>query len=407
MKKILELFRGEKNFLLGVFCFALLVRLSYALPLPPGRLSPDAVDWMESAWKLSQGGGLGAVWRAPGFIFFLSLIFSVFGKSVLAVRIAQALLGALTCVLTYKTGKRLFSEGTGRLAAVLLSFYPYSVAYTGDLLSETFLTFMIAASVFLTVKAAQEPGWKNAAAAGVVFGLTALTKSTVLPFFAFACAWLWWNTGRFRLALAAGLCAAAAILPWSLRNYVHYDKGYVTPVSSPWFQLYGSSCDTAFWSEVGGERDTPQNEEMTAPAIPADWEYLLTLPLPERDRICKEKALTWMRGNPDKMLALFWLRIKHFWRLYPMMAYPWQKYAAMATSGLYIPLAFIGFLLSLGRFRQTSLLAGLFILYTAVHMFFVVVLRYRVPIDPYIIILAAFAVTSAAARLRGAGGKHV
>jgi 4-amino-4-deoxy-L-arabinose transferase-like glycosyltransferase len=407
MKKILELFRSERNFLIAVFGFSLLVRLAYALPLPPDRLSPDAMDWMESAWQLSQGAGLGAVWRAPGFIFFLSLIFSVFGKSVLAVRIAQALLGALTCVLTYKTGKRLFSENTGRLAAVLLSFYPYSVAYTGDLLSETFLTFMIAASVFLAVKAAQEPGWKNAAAAGVLFGLTALTKSTVLPFFAFACAWLWWNTRSFKIALVAGLSAAGAILPWSLRNYVHYDKDYVMPVSTPWPQLYGSSCDTAFWSEMGGERDTPQNEEMAAPAIPPDWEYLQTLPLPERDRICKEKALTWMRENPDKLLALFYLRVRHFWRLYPMMAYPWQKYAAMATSGVYIPLAFIGFLLSLRRFRQTSLFAGLFVLYTAVHMFFVVVLRYRVPIDPYIIILAAFAVTSAAAWLRGAGGKHV
>lgn len=392
--KLTDLFTGERRFAAAVFVFALAVRLAYALPLPLDKLSPDAGSWMTPAWSVAQGAGFGETVRPPGYVLFLAGIFAVFGKSVTAARAAHALLGAITCLFIYFTGRRMFSEWTGRLAALMLAFYPYSVAYSGDVLSETFLTFMLAASVLLTVRAAQEPGWKKAAAAGAVFGLTALTKSTILPFFLLACLWLWWNTGKLRTGLIAGLAALAVILPWSYRNYAFYDKGYALPVNTPWLMLYGSSCDTAFWSETMGELDAPQSDALTENAIPKDWRYLMSLPAPERERISKQKALAWISENPDKFLALCWLRFKHFWRLYPMMAYPWQKYAAMATSGVYIPLALVGFLLSLRRFRTTVLLAALFASYTAVHLFFVVVLRYRVPMDPYLMILAAYALTA-------------
>ncbi|MDD5208703.1 MAG: glycosyltransferase family 39 protein [Elusimicrobiales bacterium] len=403
--KLGELIKSEKNFLVSVFCFSLLIRLAYALPLPADKLSPDAAGWIDIGWGLAQGAGFGGSWRPPGFGFFLAFIFSVFGKSILAVRAAQALLGAFTCVLVYKTGKRLFSENTGRIAAALMSFYPYFLAYTGDVISETFLMFMIVSSVFYTVKTSQEPGWKNIVITGVLFGFTGLTKSTTLPFFLLSCAWLWWNTKSFRTGFLVGLCTLAAIMPWSLRNYFHYDKSYVMPVNTPWCQLYGSSCDTAFWSEMMGELDTPQSDKMTEPAIPKDWLELKTLPLPERDKICKKKAFDWISANPDKFYSLCWLRFKHFWRLYPMMAYPWQKYAAMATSGLYIPLAFAGFLLSIKQFKKTSLLMALFASYTLVHLFFVVVMRYRVPIDPFLILMAAYTLNALLEKLRPSQGE--
>ncbi|MDD2804843.1 MAG: glycosyltransferase family 39 protein [Elusimicrobiales bacterium] len=398
--KLRAFFGGETGFAAAVFLFALVLRLAYSLPLPPDKLSQDAFGWMDIGWDIARGLGVGNSWRPPGYSYFLAFLFVIFGKSVLAIRAAQALLGAFTCVLLYKTGKRLFSENAGRLAAVMLSFYPYAIAYSGDALSETFLMFMIVVSVFFTVKTSQEPGWKNILATGVLYGLTGLTKSTTLPFFVLACAWLWWNTRSFRVGLLVGLCTLGAILPWSLRNYFHFDKSYVMPVNTPWCHLYGSSCDTAFWSETMGELSTPQSIEQTEPAIPEDWRYLMTLPLPERDKICKQKAKAWISENPDKLLALCWLRFKHFWRLYPMMAYPWQKYAAMATSGLYLPLAFFGLLLSWRQFKKTSLLVALFGSYTLVHLFFVVVLRYRVPIDPFLMLLAAYAVTAVWERLR-------
>ncbi|MCX5786814.1 MAG: glycosyltransferase family 39 protein [Elusimicrobia bacterium] len=380
---------SEKNFLYALFGFSLLIRLAYVLPLPAGKLSPDAYDWINGGWSIAHGTGFGGSWRPPGYAFFLAAIFFIFGKSVVAARVMQALLGALTCLLTYRTGKKIFTENTGRIAGALAGFYPYFIAYTGDLLSETFLTFMLAAAIYQIVKTAEAPYWKNLALTGILIGLTGLTKSVVLPFFALACAWLWWQTGKFRTAFLAGVFTLLTIAPWTLRNYFHYDKSYVMPVSTPWFSLYGSSCDEALLNETTGDILKGPGVERIDQFLPPDWEYAAALPLPERDKYCKEKALGWIKNNPRKFTWLLYRRSLHFWRLYPVIAYGREKAAAMATSGLYIPLAVIGFFLSLPAFKRTSLLLALFLSYTLVNIFFATMIRYRVPIDPFVIMFAA------------------
>ncbi|MDO8805320.1 MAG: glycosyltransferase family 39 protein [Elusimicrobiota bacterium] len=401
MKNILS---EEKYFLPALFSAALALRLAYVLRSGQQNLSPDAYVWMETAWSIASGNGFGGSWRPPGFAFFLAGIFSLTGKSVLAVQLTQCLLGSFTVVFTAVTAKRIFGRATGLLSGALVCFYPYLLAYTRDPISETFLTFMLSAAILRIVIAAQRPSARNYAFAGVLMGLTGLTKSTTLPFFLLACGWLWWQTGKFRSGLIAGLFVLLSIAPWTFRNSIFYGGSYVMPVSTPWQSFYGASCDEALWQETAGAFDRPMDSKMTEPAIPKDWEQLRSLPVPERDRLCREKALAWIKANPDKFYYLLHRRFMHFWRLYPMMAYKWQKYAAMATSGLYIPLAAVGFFLSYRRFKDTSLFAALFASYTLVHIFFVTTLRYRVPLDPYLIILAASAIVAGIERLKPANG---
>lgn len=399
MKNILP---KEKYALPALFFAALALRLAYVLYSGQENLSPDSYSWMEISASIVDGNGFGGSWRPPGFAFFMAGIFLLAGKSVLAVQVANSLLGALTVVFTALIGTRLFSRAVGLLSGALVSFYPYLLAYTRDPISETFLTFMLSAAILRIVIAAQRPSARNYVLAGALIGLTGLTKSTTLPFFLLSCGWLWWQTGKFRSGLITGLCVVLTIAPWTLRNSFFYGKSYVMPVSTPWQPIYGANCDEALWHETAGSFDRPMDPKMTEPALPKDWDYLRSLPIPERDRICKEKALAWIKANPDKFYYLLHRRFLHFWRLYPMMAYKWQKYAAMATSGLYIPLAFLGFLLAYREFRKTSLFAALFASYTLVHIFFVTTMRYRVPIDPYLIILAAYAAVTCFEKLRAA-----
>ncbi len=398
MKKLSVWFDSEKNFLLAWLGLALLLRLAYIMKIGFSGLSMDALDWMDTAWSVASGRGFGGSWRPPGYVFYLAGIFSIFGKSVIAVKLFNAVLGAATVLLAYLTAKTLFNLRTARITAVLISFYPYFIAYAGDALSETFITFMLAAAICLLARTSVKPSWGNIAATGIVIGLAGLTKSTTLPFFILACAWLWWRTGKFRVGFMVGVFTLLTITPWTLRNYFHYDKSYIMPVSTPWFTLYGSSCDEAVWVESLEERDTPLKENLSQ-AIPKDWAYISALPLPERDKYCKEKALAWLKANPKKFRNLVYKRFLHFWRLYPAMAWPWQKHVAMATSGIYIPLCVIGMMVSWRKFRDTSLLMALLSSYTAVHLFFVVTLRYRVPIDTFVIMAAALALDAGMARI--------
>ena len=400
MKRLAAWLDDERRYLAAVIGFGLLLRVALVLRTGAGGLSPDAGDWMHVALSVATGGGFGGTWRPPGYAAFLAAVFFVFGKSVLAAKLANAALGAATLFVVYRAALSLFDRATARIAVAMMSFYPYLLAYSADVLSETLLTFLLAASVLALVRAAEKPDLKRLALAGFVCGLTALTKSVVLPFFLLAGAWLWARTGRLRAPLLVALAGALTIAPWSLRNYFHYDKSYVMPVNTPWFSLYGSTCDEALADASKGEITKGPGVPEYDQFLPPDWEAVGALPLPERDKYCKEKVKSWIAANPRKYASLLWLRLKHFWRLYPIIAYGWQKAAAMATSGLYIPLALIGVFLARPFLGRVSLLLALFAAHTLVHLFFAVTLRYRVPIDPYVMMFAAFALAEGSRRLR-------
>ena len=400
MKALAAWFHDERRFLAAVIGFGLLLRLALVLKTGAGGLSPDSGDWMRIAMSVASGDGFGGTWRPPGYAAFLAAIFFVFGKSVIAAKLANVALGGATMYLAYRIALALFDRTTARVTLVMTSFYPYLLAYTADVLSETLLTFMIAASVLALVMAAEKPIMRRLAPAGLICGLTALTKSVVLPFFLLAGVWLWVRTRRISAPLLVALFGALTLAPWSLRNYFHYDSSYVMPVNTPWYSLYGSTCDEALADASKGEITKGAGVPEYNQFLPADWEAVGAMPIPERDKYCKKKVKAWISANPGKYARLLALRLKHFWRLYPIIAYGWQKAAAMATSGIYIPLALVGIFLARPFIGRASLLLALFAAHTLVHLFFAVTLRYRVPIDPYVMMFAAFAMTEGARRLR-------
>jgi hypothetical protein len=391
--------KSEYGFLLGLFSLAFVIRLLYLLPLSPNNISPDAFDWMNTGLNVAAGKGIGDSWRPPGYSAVLGAVFFIFGKSVLWARVANAVFSSLTCVILYFTGKKVFNTVVGGLAALMASCYPYYIAYSGDLLSEIFLTFMISLSVLAAYRCKEKPSFWNCVLTGVVFGLTALTKSVILPFFLLACAWLWWNTKQLKSGLLVGVFMLLTISGWTLRNHFYYKD--IIPVSTPWLSFGGSNCDEAFALETSGELDTPMPFSLAKQAIPKWYEDANKLPPAERDRELRERGLGWIRNNPGKFSFLVYKRTLHFWRLYPMMAYKWQKLAAKLTSGIYIPLCFLGIALSYRRFRDTSLLIALFASYTAVYVCFAVTLRYRVPIDTFIMLFASYFIYAVYMKLAG------
>lgn len=158
--------KSEKYFLIFLFLFALCIRLAYVLPLSPSQLSTDTGEWIGIGESIASGHGVGDAWRPPGYPAVLAGIFVVFGKSVVAVRIFNSIIGALTCLIIFFIGKKLFNSQVGKIAGVLLSFYPYLINYTGDLLSETFFTFILSLSILTIFIAKEKPCVLNFVACG-------------------------------------------------------------------------------------------------------------------------------------------------------------------------------------------------------------------------------------------------
>ena len=70
-------------------------------------------------------------WSDQGYTLWLTLIYTIFGPSLLTPRLLKALMSAYLCIVVYKLGTRTFGERTGRLAAVMMVFTPILVQSCG------------------------------------------------------------------------------------------------------------------------------------------------------------------------------------------------------------------------------------------------------------------------------------
>ena len=77
-----------------------------------------------------------------GYPIYLSIIYWVFGDSILIARIIKAALSAWTSVLIYKTTSRNFGESTGRMAGIFCMLMPNLIYYCSFQLKEVEMVFL-------------------------------------------------------------------------------------------------------------------------------------------------------------------------------------------------------------------------------------------------------------------------
>lgn len=78
-----------------------------------------------------------------GYPFYLSILYYIFGDSVLPTRIINSILGAIVCVLIYKLARRNFGDKTARIASILTMLLPNLIYYTALHLKETTMIFLL------------------------------------------------------------------------------------------------------------------------------------------------------------------------------------------------------------------------------------------------------------------------
>ena len=177
-------------------------------------------------------------WSPGAPFFYASIYYATGGVHPGAVRLAVALLGALTIVLVFLLGRRLAGSLAGLVGAALFAIYPVTIFFTGKLMSEPLATLTLAGAV-LSFFWAGDRGrhWAAWAVPGVLLGLTAFARPEYLAFVAvFAPLALirgWRNDGWKRGLVAGGVLALAfalPIVPWTL--HVSSNVGRFVPIST-------------------------------------------------------------------------------------------------------------------------------------------------------------------------------
>lgn len=77
-----------------------------------------------------------------GYILWLTLLYTLFGRSWLVPRLFKGLMSAYMCILIGKLGERTFGERTGRLAAVMCVFMPILIQMCGLHTKEAEMIFL-------------------------------------------------------------------------------------------------------------------------------------------------------------------------------------------------------------------------------------------------------------------------
>ena len=193
--------------------------MKIALAVHFGDLPPhyDETEFLAYGNAIASEGSAPNLWRAPGYQTLVAIGLSVAGGRPVGVRILQVLLSVAACLLVYRIARRRGGERAGFWAGTFVCFYPSHVAFSHLLWSETLYGFLLLAAVDRLLAADRTGRLRPAILAGVLFGLTALTRSLGLALLAVSALWLWRFRGD-RLAAAAALVGAAVlvVLPWSI-----------------------------------------------------------------------------------------------------------------------------------------------------------------------------------------------
>ncbi|MGB3947095.1 MAG: glycosyltransferase family 39 protein [Bacteroidia bacterium] len=124
----------------------------------------DALDYDESAQRTAESILNGtftfvgflidikAQFDDSGYVMFLSLIYIVFNKSIIVVRLIQAIISAATVVLIYKVSKDIFDEKTAKLSAILTASFHPLLLFSALHLKETLMSYFILLFIYQCIK---------------------------------------------------------------------------------------------------------------------------------------------------------------------------------------------------------------------------------------------------------------
>ena len=240
-----------------IVCVALLHAAAYIV-----HQRPDwAISWTDQSGYIQLGTALATTGqftrapqsatyvpesiRTPGYPAFLAAVYLVFGVgNQMAVVIVQAFAFAAICVVVFLIGRRVLNVRTGLIAAWLTAAFS-PLPYFGALaMTELWTTFLLTLTVVVTFRARESTAAWLAAAAGLLAGLTALTRPVfvLLPFALFGSAMLldrFRNSRRWLLAIAVALLTLA---PWFTYNYIHFQRFTMSPANG-----FGRAVWEASW----------------------------------------------------------------------------------------------------------------------------------------------------------------
>lgn len=385
-----------------LFGLALLIRLAFLwqardYPLfyiPIG----DAEGYDLWAKKIAAGNALGdsVFYQAPLYPYFLGLIYSLFGRDLVVVRIFQAILDSSSCLLFALAGRRFFNRPSGLAAGLLLALYPASLFFVLVMQKAALTVFCLGLFLYFLGEALYGGRPRlNWLLCGAGLGLLALVRENALAFFPAAALWLVLGKGERKRNLVRAavfsLGIGAVLFPVALRNLAVGDTFALTTSQFGANFYYGNNrkaiglYEPLKWGRSSWRYEQDDARELAEKALGRK------LSPSEISRYWTKKALAEIAENPSDWLSRSFVKWLLLWNRVEV-----ADSEDMATVGLYsgilraarkvipfgvlCPLAAFGLVLSFSAIRRHGLVLVLLFTYALSVAAFFIFDRYRLPL---------------------------
>jgi hypothetical protein len=347
--------------------------------------------------------GLAAA-RMPGYPLFLSMWLHT-ASPVLFAKLAQSVLGGVGCVVCALIASRVGGPVLAWIAGLLTALDPFAILFANLLLSETLFTTALALFMLVTIALWQhadarpadrptgpeKPALWRWALWGVTFLVcTYLHPSAVLLLPVTGLLLIlrhrtWSHLGGFVVAL---IVLAIGLAPWTVRNH----------------RVLGGRClltsrlGVSLYDGVGPQADGRSDLAYTRQIAEVQG-------LDELGRNCwfLRRGLEHIRAEPGRILMLAGRKLLFTWNVVPNLEAHRSPMEMLVSAAWMVPMLVLGLagLLAPGPNHRTRALLLVPVAYfTLLHMLFVGSVRYRVPVMPYVEVLAAVGLLLVARRIR-------
>jgi 4-amino-4-deoxy-L-arabinose transferase-like glycosyltransferase len=344
------------------------------------------------------------LWQPVFYPLFLAGVYSLVGPSIVAAKIVQALLGCLTCLLTYILGRRLFGGTAGLVAAGIIALYGPLIFFELELLASGWATLWSVVLLLLLISAGKKPTWGACLALGLAGALSVLTRTTFVPFLLAGFLWLLWrlrlSSRRWSSVLARGAVvlvgAFAVIAPVAIFNLSRTGHAGIFPPSgginlyignNPDFHRTVSLRPGWEWRKL---RSRPQEHGWGADMWSGQGFFLR-----EVGRYARRQPGNFAGGLGEKSLQLLGSReiprsvdvyvFRKWSGLLKVLVWKWNGFGF--PFGILLPMAFMGLALS---WRHVPIpVKLLLVIYGASVVLVFVAARYRLVLVPCLAVLAA------------------
>ncbi len=357
----------------------------------------DAASYDRWAGRIAAGDLAGdtVFYQAPLYPYFLGSLYALLGRDLMAVRVVQALIGSLTCVLLYFLTRELFSRREGILAGLIASLYG-TLVFQDAMILKSVIVFPFLAGALLRLTHALESGKKtHFAQAGLLLGIAVCGRGNLLFALPLLALWIVFRVERpgrgraLREAVLFLVGAAFAIAPVTTRNRL-VAGDWVLTESDAGINLYVGNHPGAsgIHSPPPEVRSVPEHEEEDARRYAESIEGRSLRPS-EVSSFWIRRAVRFAVTHPGKELRLILLKFRlalngyevpdnynqyYFARISPLFSGFLPSFLSIS------PFAAIGFFFGMKRWRRIGHLHLFVCAYFFSLLVFYITSRYRLPI---------------------------